>query len=1002
MSVEALSNEVEKLGLNTEGTNGVLSNEKQFPLVALPTLVAYLPHADRVSLLQCCKAWSRPVAEAMYGAPLLQSFDSFERLMTLLNTPLPAHPYPELIRELDIGSSAADNLYMGDLDATLGSCPNLEVFRLENCFHISNILVRSLAAHCPNLKQVDLPGCPISDSFIPTLSKSCRQIERLDLSFTNLTIASLHAIIINCENLIQLDLSECRPLEEDVNLDFSSKPFSRPLQLLNLRNTPVTDDLLRFTATHCPELEDIILESCMELTDDALIKVASSCQKLRRLDVSFCDNITDLSLQALAMRAAYTKKGTLEELYLAACDNITPPALHHLAQQCAKLHTLVLDGCERLMGTYVQSFATQPADDLECMLEGDAIRRFAAHVPGTNPVTPPASPSRANTTPGMTYKVQVSYATKFGESGESGNGWASTRNTQGTPDRDPAALAAAALEAARLQGPAANYTSPPVGNVVSTPYRSLSRKTSRSNLRRLSSMSLAEAYAEAEAVKQERQEKIREKRRSRSYGYSSFSMGDYDANSGESQATMVSSPTQEQAPSFPVMAQPAVTPSKEPAAVPFSSGRRRGSSVVKSDAPNWRNAVETGPTPPISPPSQADSARRPAGPVRAETAPASPAAASDVQPVLLASGRAARRAAEAAAPAQTSTLTKEGDAPVLLASGRRRSRAPLTQTTFNGDEKPAATTAYTPEPATPAQAPAPQWGVNPQAWVNPAHQVSASSAFSHKNDSISTSNGFVDPWAQPPSQPLSQPAAPLTADPWAAPPTSVQKRMSQSGAPDQWASPTRGQPTPAPASPSIRLAAATGWGALPKPPPASGANVWSPPTNSQFASPSSFQQQQQQQTRENGYFNPPQPTPTPASYFSNPHGPYPMQQDPYNAAPSQQVQRTPSITRPHQQQPQQLAPHTFTYSHPTPTRGRLLLKLKIETQTGGHQQLAVHEFDDPNQLATEFCACWDMMGFREPLVRLISVRKGNAGRQRLMMQQQQQQQQQQQGHGRGR
>ena len=74
--------------------------------------------------------------------------------MTLLNTPLPSLPYPEMIKELDIGAAAADNLYMGDLDATLAICTGLEVFRLENCFHISGILVRSLGMNCPMLKQV--------------------------------------------------------------------------------------------------------------------------------------------------------------------------------------------------------------------------------------------------------------------------------------------------------------------------------------------------------------------------------------------------------------------------------------------------------------------------------------------------------------------------------------------------------------------------------------------------------------------------------------------------------------------------------------------------------------------------------------------------------------------------------------------------------------------------------------------------------------------------------
>ncbi|KAJ1558977.1 hypothetical protein HK405_012498, partial [Cladochytrium tenue] len=266
-------------------------------------------------MLVVCKGWSKAVAESMYRAPPLSTPDSFERLMGLLNTPLPYHPYSAMIRELDITGMAADNLYMGDLDSALGMCPNLEVFRLENCFHISNILIQSIAHHCPNLLQLDLPGCPISDSFIPILTKKCRHLLRLDMSFTNATIASIHPVILNAESLLELDLSECRDSDDLTNLDLSNKGLRRPLKSLNLRNTPITDDLLRYAVSQCPELEIVVLESCPRITDDAVIKLINTCTRLRSLDCSFCDRITDLSLNALTVRGAATGGGSLEELY---------------------------------------------------------------------------------------------------------------------------------------------------------------------------------------------------------------------------------------------------------------------------------------------------------------------------------------------------------------------------------------------------------------------------------------------------------------------------------------------------------------------------------------------------------------------------------------------------------------------------------------------------------------------------------------------------------------
>ncbi|TPX60526.1 hypothetical protein PhCBS80983_g01761 [Powellomyces hirtus] len=1063
------------------------------PSAVIDGIVQNLSHSDQLNFLVLCKAWSRPVATAMYRAPLLQSSDSFERLIQLLNTPLPAHPYPELIRELDIGASAADNLYMGDLDSALAVCTGLEVFRLENCFHISNILVRSLAAHCSNLKQVDLPGCPISDSFIPILSKNCRQIERLDLSFTNLTVASLHAIVMNCDSLLQLDLSECRPLEDDVSLDLSTKNFSRPLQWLSLRNTSVTDDLLRFAATHCPHLEDLILESCTEVTDDAIIKIASTCTKLRRLDMSFCDNITDLSLQAFAMRATATKGGALKEMYVTACDHISPAAVQNLAQQCVQLELLVLDGCEKILGTYVQSFSQQSSEDeLECLLEGDAIRRFAKHVPGTNLVTPPASPGRLAGPDSRNYKVQVSYAPPHSESAtDYGAPW--RNNVSNVYGQDPAAIAAAALEAAK------NQTHPPTGSASGD--KTLQRRPSRiMMLRKRSSMvNMADAAAEAEAAKQERQEKIREKRRSKVFSAAAASEL---AATAAATTTAPASPAVEQTPTSQPWPQTQTRTVDEPTTpagvIPLASGRRRSQIIAPktidtalpatpgavppsingwtaappaavlpvAPADSWAQKplqsssaaattstipvaslaekavrrrsipVPAGPPPPgqattwsvpagLQPPSTPTSSLPSSSFASGMSTPPAPHAAAGPdgeQPVLLASGRAARAAAREAAAAAAGPVTNGARcdspvaddvvAPVLLASGRRRSRTNSMASTTSVAQSEVSvsrrTSVFQPNtvPATPPVPPSPAsqpWGANPTSWNNPAQLTSSSSQWSNHEvpapepaqpqQQPAPDAGFVDPWATTPQRHAAPvaPHTPISTDPWAARPASQgsfsqpahqqspyhQQQPSHS----QYAMPTHGstwnngnqglQSPQGPASPNIRLAAPTGWGGNRTPPVSGNPNMWTP--TSTTMSPQPLQHQQ------NGYFDR-----TRARLSSGgPASPYAGSSygDEYHQSPHNS--NSGSYYRQQQQHPDQYPTASsggFAYSQSR--RGKMLLKLKIETQSGGHQTLAVHEFDDPNQLATEFTSFWDMAGFREPLVRLISVRKSNAIRQR--------------------
>ncbi|KAJ3085196.1 SCF ubiquitin ligase complex subunit [Quaeritorhiza haematococci] len=540
--------------------NGV--KQTDFPSNVFFNIVAHLAeHQDQCNLMLVCKKWSKSVAEAMYHAPPLQSSDSFERLMGLLNTPLPFHPYPSMIRKLDISGIAADNLYMGDLDAALSMCPNIEVFRLENCYHISNILVQSLSHHCPKLKQVDLPGCPVSDSFIPALTKNCKQLEQMDLSFTNLTVASLHPIVDNCESLIKLDLCECRDADDgSLKLDFSNR-FTRTLKQLNLRNTPITDELLRYIAERCVELEFLTLESCPKITDAGTVAVARHCSKLKRLDLSFCDRITDVTLQEIALQASRDKdgkglRGNLEQLYLSACDVITAQGVLQVAQQCTKLQLLVLDGCERILGTFVQQYATYEQEELECTLEREAIRKFAAHSSGTNAAaaavantsTPPATPERVDGSPNPAdgglappaqngparptsptpFKVEVTYATGRPEASEDPT----------VSEEEARRAAAAAVVAANHRTNskfAANIirsvlgpndpNKPMVSEPESHHQKLLNRKASKSMLLRKkgSRASLVgddnagpgDDFSPAEQARLERQEKIREKRRSR-------------------------------------------------------------------------------------------------------------------------------------------------------------------------------------------------------------------------------------------------------------------------------------------------------------------------------------------------------------------------------------------------------------------------------------------------------------------------------------------------------
>ncbi|XJO78574.1 hypothetical protein BDV3_002989 [Batrachochytrium dendrobatidis] len=523
------------------------STTVMMPVAVMRRIINYLPSAcDRLSLLSLNRQWSLLAAASIYASPLLATSQSFERLLQLLSSPASTliHPYSSLISTLDLSSSAAaDSIFMGDLDLVLSRCPQLLCFRMKHCFHISNILVRSLSANCINLRQVDLPGCPsITDTFIPTLTTSCPNLEILDLAFTNVTLISLYNIISNCPSIVELNLTECKPAATSISNELMQIDFSRPLYHLNLRNSAVTDTILRFIAIHCPSLTELILESCINVTDNGAMKIINTCPLVEVLDCSFCEKITDVTLQVIAIRASATSGGKLQELHLTGCDRITPASILQLVQKCSMLELLVLDGCDQLCGSYIQNMATYHSDDIECTFEKNDLVKLAGydptcssptseHLSGT---TEPTLVSNCPTTPPLTppcyakqEDLQYVENTLTGST-EMGRSWKGLQSTM--PEHfslQPSTITSLAYAVTVSYSIKTNpdhsahgLTRDPIESVDSSTSQSLKtspRRTSRALQSRRSTTSFTastDTFDQVEAALYERVEKIREKRRS--------------------------------------------------------------------------------------------------------------------------------------------------------------------------------------------------------------------------------------------------------------------------------------------------------------------------------------------------------------------------------------------------------------------------------------------------------------------------------------------------------
>jgi hypothetical protein len=129
-----------------------MTTTPEIPHKIAELILQHVPKRDHFKLLLICKPWAQSFAAALFHSPPLTHPDAFEILLSILNSSY--FDYKSLIQRLELSGAAADNIYMGDLDLCLKECTNLKSFKLERCFHISNLVIQSIAKHCQNLEEV--------------------------------------------------------------------------------------------------------------------------------------------------------------------------------------------------------------------------------------------------------------------------------------------------------------------------------------------------------------------------------------------------------------------------------------------------------------------------------------------------------------------------------------------------------------------------------------------------------------------------------------------------------------------------------------------------------------------------------------------------------------------------------------------------------------------------------------------------------------------------------
>jgi hypothetical protein len=251
------------------------------------------------------------------------------------------------------------------------NCPNLEVAKLNNCYHVSDTSLIPLATKCRELHTLHLENTAVTGELLLTLAKYCEMI--------NLNIKSCHLIryglfqflmaMKNMKALVAVGITQpfkdannkvdiANPVLIKTNLlplirsssllklqyeyGFIQKDafkYWKLLETLELRSCRCVDDaMLQVITNHCIYLQELIIPGCANVTSVG-IQTLSACS-LTQLVVSKCARITDDG-----MISALRNSPSLEYLDISYCILLTNQVIHTMETQNREVETIIAKGC---------------------------------------------------------------------------------------------------------------------------------------------------------------------------------------------------------------------------------------------------------------------------------------------------------------------------------------------------------------------------------------------------------------------------------------------------------------------------------------------------------------------------------------------------------------------------------------------------------------------------------------------------------------------------------
>ncbi|KAI8098178.1 uncharacterized protein B0P05DRAFT_501614 [Gilbertella persicaria] len=330
------------------------------------------PDGTCQDLLNCalqCRSWSYHALQLLWHKPLIlkpQTWLKFSKTLALLDTYI---DYAPLVRRINLSAVPE---YIGDESLlTLSMCKQLDRITLTGCMHISeNGLQQFLSKDTGRyLLSMDLSEIKhITDETVLLIAETCRSLQGLNLTVNPVKEEeclgvtdkneSIMALTMYCPNLLEIDVINCNISNQALTSIFEK---SRELRELKVNNCQFLNDhgficsSLTTRPSYYDQLRILDLTNIVSITDRTVDCITQSAPKIRNLILNKCVHITDKSVDYLTRLGRY-----LHYIHLGSCKNITDQAIIHLTSKCTRIRYIDLASCHRLGDDTVVALAALP------------------------------------------------------------------------------------------------------------------------------------------------------------------------------------------------------------------------------------------------------------------------------------------------------------------------------------------------------------------------------------------------------------------------------------------------------------------------------------------------------------------------------------------------------------------------------------------------------------------------------------------------------------------